>query len=104
MNPVHGPAASGRLDAPAPRDARADLRKLANDLQAVFLNQLFQAMRESVPEDEGLGTDPGRQLYTQLFDERVATEASKHMEHGIADALYRQLAPRLPAAESTETP
>lgn len=90
--------------AAAPRDPRADLRRLSNELQAVFLNQLFQAMRASVPESEGLGSDPGRQLFTQLFDERVAAAASERMHRGIGDALYRQLAARLEAPGTTETP
>lgn len=102
MKPVAATAA-GPPGAAPPRDARAELRRLADQLQAVFMNQLFQAMRESVPESEGLGTDPGRQMFTQLFDERVAQEASAHMHRGISEALYRQLAARLAPAEPTET-
>lgn len=101
MNPVHatGPARAG-----LPADARPELRRLADQLQAVFLNQLFQAMRASVPESEGLGTDPGRQVFTQLLDERMAEVASARLDRGIGEALYRQLAARLAAADQTETP
>ena len=100
MNPV---LASGSARTAAVRAEHPELRRLADQLQAVFLNQLFQAMRASVPETEGLGTDPGRQLFTQLLDERMADEASPRMHHGVSEALYRQLAARLAAAETTET-
>lgn len=82
------------------RDPRAELRRLSDQLQAVFLNQLFQAMRASVPEDAA--AEPGRALFTQLLDERVATEASRRMHHGISEALYRQLSARLAATENPE--
>lgn len=104
MNPVGAPLPGGPAAAAAAKpDARADLRRLADQLQAVFMNQLFQAMRATVPESEGLGTDPGRQVFQQLFDERVAEEASARMHRGISEALYRQLAARLDPAEPTET-
>jgi flagellar protein FlgJ len=96
------PSATTRLDAPAARDPRAELRRLSDQLQAVFLNQLFQAMRASVPETDGSGADPGREMFTQMLDERLSTEASKHMHHGISDALYRQLSARLAASDPTE--
>jgi flagellar protein FlgJ len=101
MNPVNVPPP---LDAPAARDPRVQLRQLSDQLQAVFLNQLFQAMRASVPESEGSGTDPGREMFTQMLDERLSTEASKHMHHGISEVLYRQLSARLTATAPTEAP
>ncbi len=106
MNPVISAtarAAAGPATASDAR-ARAELRRLSDELQGVFLNQLFQAMRASVPESEGSGTDPGKELFTQLFDERVASEASRRMRHGIGDALYRQLSARLDRTSTPETP
>ena len=105
MNPL---SATARAAAAAPATGagrpRAELRRLSDELQAVFLNQLFQAMRASVPETEGMGADPGKELFTQLFDERVAAEASRRMRHGVGDALYRQLAARLDRTANPETP
>ena len=79
------------------------MRQLAHELEGVFLNQLFQAMRKSVPQDGAIDPAPGQEMFTQLFDERVANEASRRMEHGLGEALYRQLAARLPADGTTET-
>lgn len=105
MNPLSATSRPGAAaSASATAHQRAELRRLSDELQSVFLNQLFQAMRASVPEAEGSGTDPGKELFTQLFDERVAGEASRRMHHGIGDALYRQLAARLDRTSTPETP
>ena len=101
MSGVDGVGRTPLTAAPKP-DERAQVRQLAHQLEGVFLNQLFQAMRASVPEDGAVDSAPGQQMFTQMFDERVAAEAANHMSRGLGDALYRQLAARLPEAGSTE--
>jgi flagellar protein FlgJ len=92
------------LNAAPPRDERAQIRKLANQLEGVFLNQLFQAMRASVPQGGAIDEAPGQGMFTQMFDERMAAQAADHMSRGLGDALYRQLAARLPSPGPTEAP
>ena len=84
---------------PAP-DRQEQLHRLSRQLEGVFLNQLFQAMRASVPQDGLLTQAPGQEMFTQLFDERMAAEAADHMQHGLSEALYRQLAGRLAQQEA----
>ena len=98
MTPATG---IGALGAAPPLDRREQLHKLSRQLEGVFLNQLFQAMRSSVPQEGVLTQNQGQELFTQLFDERMAAEAADHMKHGLSEALYRQLAGRLGA--DTET-
>jgi flagellar protein FlgJ len=81
---------------------RERVRQLAHQMEGVFLNQLFQAMRQAVPQDGVLQAAPGQELFTQLFDERMADEASQRMERGLGEALYRQLARGLPADGTPE--
>jgi Rod binding domain-containing protein len=89
----------------APRpDAHAQLRRMAHELEGVFLNQLFQAMRSSVPQDESNEAAPGQQLFTSLLDERLAGMAAERMTGGLGEALYRQMARRLPPEETSPTP
>jgi Rod binding domain-containing protein len=102
MTPVGGISGMAANGAAAPANTRAKVRQLAHDLESVFLNQLFQAMRQSVPQDGAIDPAPGQEMFTQLFDEKVANEASRHMTHGLGEALYRQLAARLPADGTTE--
>ena len=84
------------LGAPVAQDERKELRRLANELEGVFLSQLFSAMRATVPEEGLIETSSGQELFTSLFHESLATEAANHMKRGIGEAIYRQLSRRLP--------
>ena len=99
VGPRGGNAAVPARDpaAPPPRDPRAELRRLAHELEGVFLAQLFQAMRESVPESGLTEASPGEDIFTSMLDDQVAAEAARRMERGLGEVLYRQLARRLPA-------
>ena len=83
--PVGGPAA------PPTRDERAELRRAAHALEGVFMAQLLQAMRASVPESGLLEEDPGREMFQSLLDERLAGVAAERMKDGVGELLYRQL-------------
>ena len=97
-----GAGGTGAVQPAGLTGTRAKVYQLAHDLEGVFLNQLFQAMRQSVPQDGAIGEAPGQEMFTQLFDEKLANEASRHMTRGIGEALYRQLSARLPADGTTE--
>jgi flagellar protein FlgJ len=85
-----------------PEAEKAKVKKLAHQLEGVFLNQLFQAMRASVPQDGAVDAAPGQEMFTQMFDEKMAQQAADHMSHGLGDALYRQLAARITPPGQTE--
>lgn len=76
---------------PAERDPRAELKKLAQEMEGMFLRQLFQAMRESVHHDNPAEVSAGEELFTSLFDEHLASQAAQRLERGMGAALYRQL-------------
>jgi flagellar protein FlgJ len=79
------------------------LRKTARDLEGLFVQQLFKAMRETVPEGEGIVSGgAGEDIFTGLLDEHLAAETPKQWQSGIAEALYRQLR-GLGAAPNTNT-
>ena len=68
------------------------LRKTARDLEGLFVQQLFKAMRETVPEGEGIVSGgAGEEIFTGLLDEHLAAETPRQWESGVAEALYRQL-------------
>jgi flagellar protein FlgJ len=74
----------------------AKLRKAAHDLEGIFVNELFKAMRETVPQDGILSQDPGQDLFTGMLDERLAERYAERSQGGLGEALYRQLSRRLP--------
>ncbi len=76
-------------------DPRARLRKASQDLESVFINELFKAMRQTVPDDGILSQDPGQDLFTGMLDERIAQSYAGQGRTGIGDALYHQLSRRL---------
>jgi len=91
MNPVQ-PTPPGAAGGSAP--ARTQVRALAQQLEGVFLSQLFAAMRATVPKDGAIGQAPGEELFTQLFDERIASQSASHLSPRLTEALVRQLTPR----------
>ena len=97
-SPVQG------VGAAVPRDERAALRSLSHQLEGVFLAQLFQAMRSSVPESGLTENAPGRDMFTALLDERIANEASTRLQRGLGEALYRQVSRRLASPPGEGTP
>ena len=79
-----------------PRSAReqrdATLMKTASQLEGMFVQQLYKAMRETVPQQEGIVSGgAGEDIFTGLLDQHLAAETPKQWEHGIAQALYQQL-------------
>jgi Rod binding domain-containing protein len=86
---------------PAP-DPHIELRRTSDAMESLFLNQLFQAMRASVPHESA--TDgPAAELFTGMLDERIASLSAGHVSRGLGEALYHQLARRLDALSAQAT-
>jgi peptidoglycan hydrolase FlgJ len=95
MNPITpripvAPANAGAED--------AKLRKTARDLESLFVEQLYKAMRETVPQGEGVvDGGNGEDMFTSLMDQHLAADTPTQWAHGLADAAYRQLRRALPS-------
>jgi Rod binding domain-containing protein len=76
-----------------PADPETKLRDAVNGFQSLFIQQLFSVMRESIPEDEGLGGGGfGEQVFTEQMDGQIAASWSRSMENSpLSRALYEQL-------------
>ncbi|MBX9855073.1 MAG: rod-binding protein [Gemmatimonadaceae bacterium] len=100
---VAGPI-SGAKAGPVQSDDEK-LRESAKQLEGLFVQQLFKVMRETVPQQEGIVSGgAGEEMFTSLMDQHLAAETPTQWEGGLAEALYRQLRGRLPAASSTVSP
>jgi len=89
--------------APAPTPATPEeirLRKAAQQLEGVFVQQLFKAMRETVPSDGILDGGTGEEMFTGMMDEHIAAELPAKWEHGLGAAVYRQLRGSLDGAQT----
>lgn len=90
--------AVGEAAARAQRDAR--LRETAQQLEGVFVAQLYQAMRATVPEDGLFSGGSGEAMFTGLMDEHIAQRTPESWQgRGLAEALVRQLRGMAPAPE-----
>ena len=56
---------------PLTEDAR--LRQSSRDLEGVFVEQLFKAMRETVPENSLLSGGAGEEMFTSMMDSHLAS-------------------------------
>ena len=85
--------------APTTESARPDeqrLRAVAKQLEGVFVQQLFKAMRETVPQEGFANGGAGEEIFTGLMDETMATHVPDQWNRGIGESLYRQLRAALP--------
>jgi flagellar protein FlgJ len=101
LRPLAAPPASP----PAVTAGDRKLRDAAQQLESLFIHELFKAMRATVPQGEGIvsgGT--GEELFTAQLDQHVADSASATWQGGIADALYRQLRGRTSPLPSPDAP
>ena len=87
----------GSIDAAAPKNESEELRRISHELEGLFLRQLFEAMRATLPEGGLCERSAGHEVFASLLDEQLASLAAQRMQKGIGEALYRQLSQRLTA-------
>ncbi len=88
------------LVVPRPTSESDRLWQAAHDLEGVFLAQLFQAMRSTVPQGEGfLASSSSEDIFSAMLDEMLGKFAAERLEGGMGDALYRQLSRRISTPE-----
>ncbi|MEP6619470.1 MAG: rod-binding protein [bacterium] len=99
--------AIGRVARPNPNASQAEkLRGTAQQLQSVFVEQMFKAMRETVPEDGEFSGGQGEAMFRGLLDQQVAETVPSQWtgDHSLGEVLVRQLSrsfPETPAAPAS---
>ncbi|MFW5830184.1 MAG: rod-binding protein [Planctomycetota bacterium] len=83
VGPVQGPATLEALRAGRIEDPDARLRATADLLEGVFYQELFKAMRETVPES-GLTGDNSQEIFSSMMDQHVAESAAARTADGLA--------------------
>ncbi len=94
-----GGVGPGRPAAEGPEHRK--LRQAAHQLEGVFLAQLFQAMRATVPGDDA---GSGEQMFQGMLDDTFASKAADRLHRGLGEALYRQLSRRLNEVTTAAAP
>ncbi|MBX7120272.1 MAG: rod-binding protein [Gemmatimonadaceae bacterium] len=89
--------------APERAQAEAALKKSAQALEGLFVNQLFAAMRASVPTDGLVEKGPGEELFASMLDQQVADQVAQRAAgpHDLTTSLFDALRHRLgPSADT----
>ena len=73
------------------------LRDAAQQLEGVFVEQLFKSMRETVPDGGVIDGGSGEEIFSSLMDQHLAAQVPADWERGLGAALYRQLRGSAPA-------
>jgi peptidoglycan hydrolase FlgJ len=104
-SPVRTVSSAAAKSAAEPTADEKKLRKAAADLEGLFVAQMYKAMRDTVPKDEGIVSGgSGEEIFTGLMDEHLAAETPSHWSGGIAEALYRQLSRTAAAVSEAAAP
>ncbi|NOT33315.1 MAG: hypothetical protein HOP12_04000 [Candidatus Eisenbacteria bacterium] len=90
IGPV-APAGVSAMGATPTRDAKAEVQKLAHQLESVFMNQMFQAMRSATGSLGEESQDSAQQMFQSMLDQQVSTLAADKLDGVVSKALYRQL-------------
>ncbi|MBD3234625.1 MAG: transglycosylase SLT domain-containing protein [candidate division Zixibacteria bacterium] len=69
------------------------LKKASKDFQALFISYLLKTMRQTVPESELFGKGLGGEVFTEMFDTKIAEHLSGSAGMALDDILFNQLAP-----------
>ena len=100
MTTIGGGHSIGRTSRPNVNiDAREQLKQTAQSLQSVFVEQLFKAMRDTVPQDGLMSGGQGEDMFRTMLDQQAAELAPGQWQHAgsLSDAVVRQLSRALPA-------
>jgi flagellar protein FlgJ len=109
MNPI-GPAPKPTALATPSVTDESRLKKTASQLEAVFVQRMFAAMRDTVPDGGGIvDQSSAEQTFQSMMDEKMSEKVPTQWdgEHSLAHALYNQLRQRLvsqgtPATQSAQ--
>lgn len=89
-----------------PRDratAERCLKASAQQMEALFVQQLFQAMRSNIPTDGLVERGPGEDLFNSMLDQRIADRVAERSTgpRARSTSLFEALRERLgPAADT----
>ena len=87
------PAAAGATKKPGTSSSKnlLSLRKSCRDFEAIYVQEMYKAMRKTVP-DGGIGEkDMANGLYKEMLDMEMAKATAAGKGTGIGEAMYQQM-------------
>jgi flagellar protein FlgJ len=75
------------------------LKDACKQFESLFLYQMLQKMRDTVPTGGFIGDSQGEKIFRSLLDEEMTKEMSNAGGLGLAEMLYQQMKPAAPKAK-----
>jgi len=85
----------------ATKNPQERLKGACQDFEAIFIRQMLQQMRKSIPKSDFLDGGLAEDIYNDMLDAAIADQASRRQGFGIAKALYNHFLPFLNSQRST---
>ncbi|MBV9773553.1 MAG: rod-binding protein [Gemmatimonadetes bacterium] len=76
------------------------LRAVSRQMEGVFVQQLYKAMRDTVPEGGFASGGQGEEMFTGLLDQHLSDATAASSSRGPGEALFRQMSAALRAKEA----
>lgn len=83
-------------------DPEARLKIATGLLGASFYQEMFKAMRSTVPEGGLVDVGMGEDVFSTLLDQHLAEASASRDDRGIGRALYRHFAEAYLTAQTTD--
>ncbi|MDA5534684.1 flagellar assembly peptidoglycan hydrolase FlgJ [Yersinia mollaretii] len=85
----------------AARDPEGNLKKVAQQVEGMFVQMMLKSMRSALPQDGVMNSDQTR-LYTSMYDQQIAQQMSVKGV-GLADMMVKQLSGSTSPSETAGT-
>lgn len=87
------PAIQGALAGIRSAETVQKFRKAAQGVEQIFVKQLLEQMRKSMPGTEG--NSYGMQMYEDMMNDALAAAVAQRGDFGIADQMRAAMEPRI---------
>ncbi|MEN8189413.1 MAG: rod-binding protein [Thermodesulfobacteriota bacterium] len=67
------------------------LRQSCREFEAIYVAQMYKAMRNTIPQSGLFEKDMASELYKEMLDMEMARQTAEGDGTGIGEAMYRQL-------------
>ncbi len=73
------------------RNTDADLKKACSEMTSLFVDQLFKAMRATVPKSDLFGGGKAEEIYTEMLDQEYAKLMVQEETLGLSSRIRSSL-------------
>ena len=83
--------AAPRTETTAGQQDPARMKELAQEFEAIFIQQMYKEMRNTIPDDGLIPRTNAEDTYIQMQDQEVARATARQGGIGLAEMMMKQL-------------